>query len=530
MGCCGGGDVAGKITTDVAITRDIVDQIFDLVDSNHDGNINAGEANVLASVMFEQTGLPMNLKSYKALLLAMDSSAPYGAIDKDEFRTFFEKQQDKNSVKRTHPALGLNAQDLSRVKETLESKSQNGSSAFVLATTEASIKDTYTKVRVLGKGKYASVELWKDHSGGKFAAKVFKKQGVSKSKVYDVINEFLMMKDQLNGPDNECHPNLVKLCRMVETPQTMNLLMEVVTGGELYELLMTKKTFQTVEAQWITKQLLRGLSHLHSHNIIHSDLKPENVMVDQVRAHPYNIKIADFGLSEVIVDRSQGFNEWHGSPYYMAPELFRQEHKYDEKVDLWAVGIMMHELFCGQPPIRATTRKELHKNVVTFKGFRKTQFGEVTTMASTDYSKNVKAEWVRFKMPPEAQMVLHDLLKPNFIERPTASLVLRSHDWLKAKSDQMVPGQKVEPGPGPRETLPGRDSSFDTPDFQHLVRVMTRMKAEERMRNLADLPKQPAVNGDPAAPEGGSDRSSVGPTVKADANRQSSTCGNCSVM
>merc|ERR1711998_366326 len=118
------------------------------------------------------------------------------------------------------------------------------------------------------------------------------------------------------------------------------------------------------------KQLLLGLQHLHSHHIIHSDLKPENVMVKNVRQSPYLIKIADFGLSEVIVDRSEGFNEWHGSPYYMAPELFWQQTNYDEKVDIWAVGIMLHEFFCGQPPIRASNRPELKSNVIGFKGFR----------------------------------------------------------------------------------------------------------------------------------------------------------------
>ena len=126
-------------------------------------------------------------------------------------------------------------------------------------------------------------------------------------------------------------------------------LMEVVSGGELYQLLQKKKTFSEVESQWITVQLLRGLRHLHAKDIIHSDLKPENVMIDQARQHPYGVKIADFGLSEagcprcklcancpavlqVLVDRSQGFTEWHGSPYYMAPELFRQDRLYDEKV------------------------------------------------------------------------------------------------------------------------------------------------------------------------------------------------------
>merc|ERR1711865_1318494 len=92
-------------------------------------------------------------------------------------------------------------------------------------------------------------------------------------------------------------------------------------------------TFSEVESQWITVQLFKGLRHLHAKDIIHSDLKPENVMIDQARQHPYGIKIADFGLSEVLVDRAQGFTEWHGSPYYMAPELFRQDKLYDENVD-----------------------------------------------------------------------------------------------------------------------------------------------------------------------------------------------------
>ena len=136
--------------------NDIVDRIFELVDANSDGHINADEANVLATVMFDQCGLPMNLKSYKALLLAMDGQAPFGQIDKDEFRVFFRKQQDKNSANRSHPAFGdMTAQSLTELEQKVHMlKSTRAGDDFVKVTTEANIKDEYVKVKVLGKGAH----------------------------------------------------------------------------------------------------------------------------------------------------------------------------------------------------------------------------------------------------------------------------------------------------------------------------------------------------------------------------------------
>jgi len=489
---------------------------------------------------------PNEPKELQSAAFGNDGQAPFWQIDKYEFRVFFRKQQDRNSASRFHPAFPeLTDQRLMELEQKVHQvKSKRAGDDFVKVTTEANIKDEYVKVKVLGKGKYAAVELWKlkADSKQKFAVKVFSKKSKTKGQIYDVINEFLLMKETLNH--GEQNPHLVKLYRMVETPQTMNLLMEVVSGGELFQLLQKKKTFSEVESQWITVQLFKGLRHLHAKDIIHSDLKPENVMIDQARQHPYGIKIADFGLSEVLVDRAQGFTEWHGSPYYMAPELFRQDKLYDEKVDIWAVGIMLHEFFCGQPAIRARSRDDLKRNVITFKGFRKnnTQTGGVAAKGQSDYGKTILAEWDKFKIPVKEggpRELLLALLQPSANDRPTANEILDRNNgsrWLDPASRDKPAGNAEYSGNAypalTEKDFPARQPEFSTTEFQHLSRVLTRMKAEQRLKSLAAM--RVIVHPSGAVAEGGSvnlhPTNSVAPGVKEGSHRESSACGNCSVM
>eukprot|EP00658_Telonema_sp_P-2_P011960 TRINITY_DN1456_c0_g1_i9.p1 TRINITY_DN1456_c0_g1~~TRINITY_DN1456_c0_g1_i9.p1 ORF type:complete len:335 (-),score=77.09 TRINITY_DN1456_c0_g1_i9:296-1183(-) len=273
---------------------------------------------------------------------------------------------------------------------------------------------------------------------------------------------------------------------------------------------------------------------------IHSDLKPENVMLDQTRRPPYKVKIADFGLSEVIVDRSQGFHEWHGSPYYMAPELFSRSTQYNEKVDLWAVGIMLHELMHGTPAIKAKSRGELDRKVTGFAGFHITDQKVTPKGASTNASHFVQKDWNQTshktedkKFPLGVRKVIAQLLCHDPKSRPSASSILKD-PWFTEKLDSH--DDQLEPSKGCSEGFYQHRSHIDWGDvkWKQFSKVIGRLQVIIRSHTLATSPsimeQQPGAHAESAPRRQKNSAQSRDPPVVSDANRASSACGDCNVM
>jgi len=180
----------------------------------------------------------------------------------------------------------------------------------------------------------------------------------------------------------------------------------------------------------------------------------------------------------------------------MAPELFRQQTNYDEKVDIWAVGIMLHEFFCGQPPIRASNRPELKSNVIGFKGFRLVN-GTVEPRVGTDYAKNVKSEWDRHQVPEAARRTIDQLLKPKASDRPSAGLALTRDDWFKNVNLSTIVGSA--------EADPRNRLELDTEEWHHFQKVLRRIEGALRMGNITlqgSRSTQPGGRNSTQAPRG----------------------------
>eukprot|EP00656_Telonema_subtile_P029558 TRINITY_DN32670_c0_g1_i1.p1 TRINITY_DN32670_c0_g1~~TRINITY_DN32670_c0_g1_i1.p1 ORF type:complete len:582 (-),score=158.63 TRINITY_DN32670_c0_g1_i1:103-1848(-) len=538
--CCGGEDRNGldsvdNLLLDEALNKTIED-IFAAVDSNGDQFIDADEADILAQAIFSKCGEPMNPKDFKKLLIAMDEDQPFGKINLAELKKFVSKQTNMNATYNKAFNKENVGQLLTDVQERESSHSadiNSGRSAkFIDATQESDVNQNYTKVRKLGAGKYAAVELWqKKSTNDMVAVKVFNKSSRSKKEIYDVISEFLLMRKLLDSAkqrnSGRCHPNIVELYEMIETPHTMNLVLEYMPGGELYQVLTAQKTFTENVAQSIISQILLGLQYLHINHIIHSDLKPENVMVNQTRGPPYVVKIADFGLSEVIVDRTQGFHEWHGSPYYMAPELFARKTNYTEKVDLWAAGIMLHELLHGAPAIRAKSRAELDQKVRNFEGFN-TENGAA---ANGPYAREVVRDWDNSshkcgKVPMQARKVIAQLLRHDPAQRPSATLILKD-EWFK--SDASNTSHEVNDSVAFYEHRTEFTEHLQEDKWLQLRTVLGRVQMELRTQTLLKTPAPSATKNGPAR-AGNAHNQRVPTNVSVQENRQSNSCGDCSVM
>jgi len=154
------------------------------------------------------------------------------------------------------------------------------------------------------------------------------------------------------------HPHIIQIFGTFETDQHLYLILELVTGGDLFDKIVEQKCgYSEPRARHIFSQILEAIAYLHSNNIVHRDLKPENILL--ARKGEDSIKISDFGLSRVIGEGSF-MRTLCGTPQYLAPEVLGSESAptpsqssttgYDKSVDLWSLGVILYIILSGVPP------------------------------------------------------------------------------------------------------------------------------------------------------------------------------------
>jgi len=143
------------------------------------------------------------------------------------------------------------------------------------------------------------------------------------------------------------HPNIIHLISKLVTPTGVYLITELVSGGNLFEANARHTDFSEREIRLMTKNLASALAYIHGMNIVHRDVKMENLLVEfGSDGHVLHLKLADFGLSQKV---NKPLYYMCGTPLYLAPEMFTLKG-YGVKIDVWAVGVILYILLCGFPP------------------------------------------------------------------------------------------------------------------------------------------------------------------------------------
>ncbi|OTF73820.1 serine/threonine-kinase-like protein [Euroglyphus maynei] len=165
-----------------------------------------------------------------------------------------------------------------------------------------------------------------------------------------------MLSREIRTMETLHHPNLIRIFEVIESFSKHFLVMELAPGGELFQVISTNGRFSESEAKHFFSQILSAIDHMHQHNLIHRDIKAENVFFSD----PTTVKVGDFGFSTRIAAKDELLSTFCGSPPYAAPELFRDESYRGPYVDYWALGVLLYFIVTGMMPFRA-------QNIVTLK-------------------------------------------------------------------------------------------------------------------------------------------------------------------
>lgn len=223
----------------------------------------------------------------------------------------------------------------------------------------------YELVSLIGKGSFGEVWVCRERKSGKsFACKLIDKVSLrSTDEREDVKREFAILQ-----AFTEQHQGIVQLKEVMEGERTVQGIMELCQGGDLFELLREHGRLPEAAAKVLFTQLASALAHCHKFGVVHRDIKPENILLsvpaedlyayreEQEPKPEVSTKLADFGLSVVVGadGKATGFT---GSKYYTAPEMIKGV-RYGPEVDVWSLGIVLCTMLTGRLPFAGKTKAD----------------------------------------------------------------------------------------------------------------------------------------------------------------------------
>ncbi|XP_059370904.1 serine/threonine-protein kinase BRSK2-like isoform X6 [Carassius carassius] len=265
----------------------------------------------------------------------------------------------------------------------------------------------YRLEKTLGKGQTGLVKLGIHCvTCQKVAIKIVNREKLSETVLMKVEREIAILKLIE-------HPHVLKLHDVYENKKYLYLVLEHVSGGELFDYLVKKGRLTPKEARKFFRQIISALDFCHSHSICHRDLKPENLLLDEKN----NIRIADFGMASLQVGDSL-LETSCGSPHYACPEVIRGE-KYDgRKADVWSCGVILFALLVGALPFDDDNLRNLLEKV-KLGVFHMPHF-----------------------IPPDCQNLLRGMIEVDATKRFTLEQI-QKHTWYIGGKNEPEPEQPV---------------------------------------------------------------------------------------
>ena len=281
----------------------------------------------------------------------------------------------------------------------------------------------YKYGRLIGQGAFGKVNLGLNVLTGRVVAiKSFNKKNIitkNNENMKKIMYETNLMQ-KLN------HPNITKILEMFEDEKYILIIMEYINGGNLFSFVKKRRKLSEKISKFLFKQIILGIKHIHSQNIVHRDIKLENILIDLNN----NIKICDFGIGRILINPDTELHDKCGTPMYMAPEILlsTKENGYTGfPVDIWSAGIALYIMLSGNLPfnIKDDIENNSQKNCENNDILEDRKKHHKNLNFSIIHKEPKKIE----KISEEAQDLLRGLLNKDPKKRLTCDQIL-NHPWF----------------------------------------------------------------------------------------------------
>ncbi|KAG6512080.1 hypothetical protein ZIOFF_030174 [Zingiber officinale] len=300
---------------------------------------------------FQDFLLPQDMDDPDGIFYNRDNGNNHS--DSDCGSQHFVKRSEEILLWRFHNGLICREVPVKETRRVILSEDDNGDKMI----------NEYVRQCKIGSGSYGKVVLYRSTEDGKqYAIKIFHKSHLLKLHVApyetamnDVLREVAIMK-MLD------HPNIVNLIEVIDDPNTDNfyMVLEYVEGKWIFEGSGAADCLGESTTRRYLRDIVAGLMHLHSHNVIHGDIKPDNLLVTKSN----NVKIGDFSVSQVFEDDNDMLRRSPGTPVFTAPECCLDVTYHGKAADTWAVGVTLYCMVFGRYPFLGDTLQDTYDKIV----------------------------------------------------------------------------------------------------------------------------------------------------------------------
>ncbi|XP_041829700.1 serine/threonine kinase 17a like [Melanotaenia boesemani] len=323
----------------------------------------------------------------------------------------------------------------------------------------------------LGRGKFAVVKKCIEKaSGNHYAAKFLRKRRKGADCRMDILNEIAVLESA------KANPYVVALHEVYETNSEIILVLECAAGGEIFDQCVADNddAFTEKDVIRLAKQILNGVAFLHRNNVVHLDLKPQNILLTSARPLG-DIRIVDFGLSRHM-DNITEVREILGTPEYVAPEILNYE-PISTATDMWSIGVLTYVMLTGESPFLGDDKQETFLNISQVNvDYSQDTFEGISSLA-VDFIKSLLVKNPRKRATAEEclnhpWLNSHPHSQPHLHMRSASSLDEPEMSQSESEPESPAPSPDLDligsylMCPGQGELKAGRDAfSFSEPPF-----------------------------------------------------------------
>ena len=299
----------------------------------------------------------------------------------------------------------------------MDSNNQNNNliikKEFFIRQTDGQITQYYEVLKKIGEGASAKVYKVKSKNSGEIKAmKQVEKSKLPDVKYFETEIKILSLLD---------HPNIVRLFEVFEDEKNFYLIMELCHGGNLLSR-MKNNRYKEKSAAILMEQIVSAIAYCHEKGICHRDLKPQNILFCD-ESQNSAIKVVDFGISKIfdpslsnlqnelkgVYNKPKKMDSQIGTVYFISPEIIKGS--YNEKCDIWSLGVILYYLLCGYPPFIGANDNQLIQSILESK----------VTFPNTEW-KNIS---------DSAKDLIKNMLCPE--KKRISAKEIMKHKWFKSK-------------------------------------------------------------------------------------------------